>query len=128
MEPRLKERARVITTAWGRPYLEELLQYALPALLAPVNLPVLAKAFDCELVLVTESAFFREVRETVVFQEIERICKIHLVPLDDLVMTRHHYGLTLTYAYRRGFEDLGPAATNCFLIFLNSDFILADGC
>src|SRR5262249_3779656 len=37
------------------------------------------------------------------------------------------YGMTLTYALHRGFSDLGPAMTEHWQIFLNADFILADG-
>jgi Macrocin-O-methyltransferase (TylF) len=35
--------------------------------------------------------------------------------------------MTLTYALHRGFSDLGPEMTECWHIFLNADFILADG-
>ena len=35
--------------------------------------------------------------------------------------------MTLTYALHRGFSDLGPAMTEHWQIFLNADFILADG-
>ena len=37
------------------------------------------------------------------------------------------YGITLTFALVRGFADLGPAMTNTHLVFLNADFIIADG-
>lgn len=124
----MKQRARIITPVWGRGCLEELLYFSLPALLAPGNLPILAQSFECEFVLVTESGFFEEIRQLPVFQQIQDICETRLVSLDDLVMTRYHYGLTLTYAYCRGFEDLGQSAADYFLIFFNSDFILADGC
>jgi len=94
---------------------------------APGNLPTLAQSFECELVLVTETAFFERVRHTSIFRQIEKICKARLVSLDDLVMTRLHYGMALTYAYMRGFQDLGDRVTEHYLIFLNSDFVLADG-
>src|SRR5258708_28075805 len=35
--------------------------------------------------------------------------------------------MALTYAARRGFSDLGQSATHTWLLFLNSDFILAEG-
>jgi len=35
--------------------------------------------------------------------------------------------MTLTYALHRGFSDLGPAMTEHWQIFLNADFILANG-
>jgi hypothetical protein len=48
------------------------------------------------------------------------------VAIDDLLSPG--YGLTLTYAFHRGFADLGADMTERFLVFLNADFVLADGC
>src|SRR5438552_19088410 len=76
---KLKQPARIITTAWGKSYLDELLSVALPALIAPGNLPALAQLFECEFVLVTETAFFESVRNASIFQQIEKICKARLV-------------------------------------------------
>ena len=42
-------------------------------------------------------------------------------------MSKDKYGMTLTYALHRAFSDLGPAMTEHWQIFLNADFILADG-
>ena len=53
----MKPRARVITMAWGRPYFETLRSVALPAILAPGNLPALTSMLDCELVVVTEQGY-----------------------------------------------------------------------
>src|SRR5262249_10310530 len=38
-----------------------------------------------------------------------------------------YYGLTITWSLFRGFTDLGQAMTDTWLLFLNCDFILADG-
>jgi hypothetical protein len=48
--------------------------------------------------------------------------------LDDLITVKDKYGMALTHALHRGFSDLGPAMTDSCQIFLNADFILADGC
>src|SRR5439155_1123725 len=47
--------------------------------------------------------------------------------MDDLLTHPGYYGLTITWTLFRGFTDLGPAMTDTWLLFLNSDFILADG-
>ena len=122
-----KLRARIVLPVWGRNYLDEMINFSLPSALAPGNLPELANLIDCEFAIVTESTLFSRIRRSHAYQEIRKICPTHLVPLDDLVATRHHYGMTLTFAYCRGFEDLGAAMTDTYLIFLNSDFILANG-
>src|SRR5262249_12049084 len=50
-----------------------------------------------------------------------------LARLDDLIVSKDKYGMTLTYALHRAFRDLGPAMTEHWQIFLNADFILANG-
>jgi hypothetical protein len=123
----VKPRARIITMAWGRPYLETLRSLALPAVLAPGNLPSLAAVLECELVIVTEQGFFDELRASPVLHRLEEHCPVRLVAMDDLVVSAGRYGMALTFALHRGFADLGEAMTDHYLVFFNADFILADG-
>jgi hypothetical protein len=120
-----REPARVITMAWGDRYVGDLLEIAIPALLAPGNLPALAEIFDCELVIVTESRFFDRLERSAAIAALLRFADLRLVPIDDLLSP--WYGITLTYALVRGFADLGTAMTGTHLIFLNADFVVADG-
>jgi len=113
--------------AWGRPYADTLVSLALPAILAPGNLPSLAAMMDCDLVIVTEQAFFAEIRDSVAFRRVQQCCPVRLFPIDDLIVAKGRYGMTLTFAFHRGFADLGEAMTDHHLIFFNADFILADG-
>lgn len=123
LEPR--EPARVITMAWGERYVGDLLEITIPALLAPGNLPAFAGEFDCEFVIVTETQFFDRFARSVSIQKLLLFSDVRLVPVDDLLSP--WYGITLTYALVRGFADLGTAMTETHLIFLNADFIVADG-
>ena len=123
--PPLKQ-ARLVAVAWGEPYLAELLDIALPAVLAPGNLPALAEELPCEFALVTEQRLFDRVRKHPVYERMQRHCKVKLLPVDDLIVAPL-YGLALTYALYRGFEDLGETVTETALLFINSDWILADG-
>jgi hypothetical protein len=111
--------------AWGDRYIEDLLLITLPALLAPGNLPTLVTHFDCEFVLVTETRLFERITCAPVVQRLLQHCDVRLVPIDDLLSP--WYGITLTYALVRAFADLGPAMVDTHLIFLNADFIVADG-
>ncbi|MGE5537991.1 MAG: hypothetical protein ACM30I_05205 [Gemmatimonas sp.] len=119
---------RLITMAWGSHYIDELANFALPALLAPGNLPCLAEQFRCEMVIVTEEAYFDALRKRPVIQAIERYCSVEFRSLDEFITSPDAYGMALTYALFRGFEDLGPAMCDTQLIFFNTDFIMADGC
>jgi hypothetical protein len=122
-----KQPVRLITVAWGERYIEELFSLTLPALLAPNNLPALAENFACELVIVTPEGSFDRLRQHPVYFQLRRYCIVEFRPIDDLVNQPDAYGMTLTYALFRGFEELGPAMLDRQLIFFNADFILADG-
>ena len=119
--------ARLVTYAWGEEYLDKLLTFTLGSVLAPGNLPRLAAEFDCSVVIVTEARFFDYVRQHPTGRRIESICPLRLLPLDDIVGQPWQYGISLAYALFRGFAELGPAMTDTYLLFLNADFILADG-
>src|SRR5438445_3025879 len=118
---------RIITYAWGEKYVDTLLTLTLPALLAPGNLPYVASEVPCELVILTERRFFSKFDNHPTIARIRRVCPIRFVRLDDLIVSKDRYGMTLTYALHRAFSDLGPAMTEHWQIFLNADFILADG-
>jgi hypothetical protein len=119
--------ARVITYAWGEKYVDTLLSLTMPALLAPGNLPYVASEVPCELVILTQKRFFSKFNCHPTIARARNICPVRFIKLDDLIVTKDKYGMTLTYALHRGFSDLGPAMTEHWQIFLNADFILADG-
>jgi hypothetical protein len=118
---------RIIGFAWGDGYVDELLDLALPALLAPGNLPAVAAQVPCELVLVSEERLFAKIADHPAVREVQKLCPVRLVGLDDLITRSDKYGMALTYALHRAFVDLGPAMTDAWLIFFNADFIIADG-
>lgn len=120
-----RERARIITIAWGDRYVSELLELTIPALLAPGNLPAFSRHFDCEYCIVTETRLFDRITTDPAIGDLAAFGDIRLIPIDDLLSP--HYGVTLTYALVRGFADLGPAMTETHLVFFNADFIIADG-
>ena len=120
--------ARLIIPLWGSVYAEKLVSMTLPALLAPGNLPSLATLFDVEVVLVTENKLFDYIRQARSFQRLSAICQVKFASLDDLMPCEPgEYGVVLTAALFRGFVDLGAKVTETFLLFLNADFIIADG-
>jgi hypothetical protein len=118
---------RMITCAWGEKHIAELLSITLPALLAPGNLPYVASVVPCEVVILTEQRLFSRVLSDITVRKIRELCSLRLVEIDDLMPAPDHYGMTITYALHRGFSDLGHSATDTWLLFLNADFILADG-
>jgi hypothetical protein len=118
---------RIITYAWGEKYIGELLSLTLPALLAPGNLPYVASTVPCEVVILTEEGAFPRLFGDPTVGKIQALCPVRLVGLDDLIPAPDKYGMALTYVLHRGFSDLGPSVTDTWLLFLNADFIIADG-
>jgi len=119
--------ARLITYAWGKEYVDKLLTFTLGSVLAPGNLPTLAGEFDATVVILTEKRFFGYVENHPTSKRIASICPLRLLPLDDIIGQPWQYGISLAYALFRGFAELGPAMTDTYLLFLNADFVLADG-
>jgi hypothetical protein len=118
---------RLVTYAWGQQYIDKLLEYTLASVLAPNNLAALAEEFDCSVVIVTEKDFFDYIESHPIIKRIETICPVRPLPLDDLIGEPWQYGISLAYALFRGFAELGPAMTETYILFLNADFVLADG-
>src|SRR5260370_41866228 len=90
-----QQKVRLVAFAWGRHYIDDLLDFALSAALAPGNLPALAAVFDCTAVIVTEHKLFDYVRAHPTTRKLEQICPVKLVPLDDLVSDPWQYGITV---------------------------------
>ena len=120
-------RLRLITMAWGEAYIKELFDITLAAALAPGNLPALAPLFDCDMVILTEESWFDRLRQHPAFVRIGEHFPVHLRPIDEFITRPDAYGMALTYALFRGFEEFGDEMVNVQLVFLNSDFVLADG-
>ena len=118
---------RIFTYAWGAKYIDELLSLTLPALLAPGNLPYVASMLECDVVILSEEGAFPKILSDPAVRRIRDLCPLRLIGLDDLIPAPDKYGMALTYVLHRGLSDLGPAMTDHWFLFLNADFILADG-
>jgi hypothetical protein len=124
----MEQNARLIIPLWGKAYADKLTSMTLPALLAPGNLPALCAMFNVEVVIVAETKLFDVIRGSRSFERLAALCPVTLTSIDDLISNLPgDYGVVLTKALYRGFLDLGDKVTETFLLFLNADFILADG-
>lgn len=120
------QKVRLINYAWGKPHLDELLHYSLASALAPNNLPCLCDHFDCSVAIITESKYFDYVRENPIARAVHSMCELKLIPIDDLLAPSWQYGMVLSHALHRGVQSMDDSPDTYFL-FLNSDFVLADG-
>jgi hypothetical protein len=118
---------RFLAYAWGDKYIDELLSVSLPAVLAPNNLPTVVKLAPTEVVLLIQQEYLDRVTGHPTILRMQRLCPVRLVGLDDLVVAKEKYGVTLTYALHRGMRAFGTNVTQTNFLFLNADFVVADG-
>jgi hypothetical protein len=121
-----KLKVRFLTAIWGTRYIEEFARVSLPSYLAAGNLPFMAAETDLEIVVMTSMGSRDEFEERGYLEKLKRLCPVRYILIDDLI-TSGNYGVTLTLAYARGIRDSGNEQTSTHFVFMNSDFVLADG-
>jgi len=122
----MRPKVKFLVAVWGEAYIDRFTALALPSFLASGNLPALAKVTDLEVIVLTSADSVPILSQKPSFLQLGRICEVRYIEIDDLI-TNGAYGVTLTLAYARGVMDSGNDMVNTYFVFMNSDFILADG-
>jgi hypothetical protein len=127
--PRPRPPARticVLLPVWGTEFIGQFLDYSLPTLLAPGNIPALAKALATRFVFLTRAADEAKFRAHPAFQHLATVTEVEFSPIDDLITSGNH-STTITLAYARAVRATGSAMRDTCFFFLVSDYIMADG-
>jgi len=123
-------KVRFLLPVWGNDYVARWCRLALPALLAPGNLPAIAKATDFEFVLLTSEIDYEYIKSQKIFDKLSSMCSVHFISIDDLLCgwggASSFYGLVLTNAYWRAIESAGDEMVDTHFIFMNADFLVAN--
>jgi len=127
-----KPKSRLIFVSCGDADAELLVDLTLPTALSSGNIPALIKRMFCDVVILTESRLFGFFKKHPTISLLRNYCEIRLVSIDDLLYPRNEVvteldKLIITFAYFRGFEDLGSEMTKHHLLFLPTGFVVADG-
>lgn len=117
---------KFLTVVWGEAYIKRFATLSMPSYLASGNIPALAKATDLEIVIMTSSRDIANFETYDIFRKLREICNIQFIEIDDLITTSI-YGVTLSLAYARAVIECGADMINTHFVFMNADFILADG-
>lgn len=118
--------AKFVTAVWGQAYIERFATLSLPSFLAPGNLPALAAATELEVVILTRKADVELFEGLAAMRRLQAVCAVRFIDIEDLVATGV-YGVTLTLAYARAVIGCGSEMLNTHFVFMNADFVLADG-
>ena len=117
---------QLLVPVWGTPFISQFLRVSLPTLLAPGNLPALAKSLPCKLVFLTSSDDAADLRDHAAVHFLRSVCDVEIRIIDDLI-TGDNYSTTITLAYARAVRAAGDAMLDTCFFFMISDYIMADG-
>lgn len=111
---------------WGRRYVDQFLEFCLPTLLAPGNLPSVTALAPCQFVLLSSAEDAPVVAAHPTWRELQRLCDAEIRLIDDLIANRNH-SATITLAFARAIRQAGDAMLDTCFVLLNSDYLFADG-
>ncbi|HEY1541097.1 MAG TPA: hypothetical protein VGG01_01705 [Xanthobacteraceae bacterium] len=116
----------VLMPVWGYRFVSQFLEFSLPTLLAPGNLPAVAAALPTRFVLLTSESEELLIRASPAWHRLEQTCTAEIRRIDDLITDGNH-SATITLAFARAVRQTGEAMLDTAFIFLVSDYLVADG-
>ena len=116
----------LLMPVWGYQFIGRFLEFCLPTLLAPNNIPAIAQAKPCRFILLSSVADEPVIRSHPAWQKLERHCACEIQSIDDLI-TQGNHTATITLAFERALRQSGDAMRDTCFIFLMSDYLVADG-
>lgn len=122
----MKPKVKFLTVVWGETYIERFCSLSLPSFLAPGNIPALAETTELEVVIMTCRDDFQTFEKNISFRHLRDVCPVRFVEIDDLIV-QGIYSITLTLAYARPIIACGDEMVHTHFVFMNADFILANG-
>lgn len=122
----VENHVHVLLAVWGEKFVADFLKFGLFSLLAPGNIPALAKAYHTKFVILTRSQDVGVFERHSAFQKLKSICEVEFIPINDLIVIGNH-STTLTFAYDRAIRQTNDAMLHTYFILLNADYIMAEG-
>src|SRR5262249_16922187 len=116
----------VLLPVWGFRFVGQFLEFGLPTLLAPGNLPALPARLSSTFLLMTSSEAVEQIKADPGWQRLAAICRVEIRLIDDLI-TESNHSATITLAFARAVRAAGEAMLDTCFMFLVSDYLVADG-
>jgi hypothetical protein len=96
------------------------LEFCLPTLVAPNNIPALARELPCGFVLLTRESDEQLILAHPAWQRLAQICAVEIQLIDDVITEANHTA-TITLAFERVLRQAGEAIRQTCYFFLMSD-------
>jgi hypothetical protein len=123
---RAAKQITLLLPVWGYQFVGRFLEFCLPTLLAPNNIPAIAQALPCRFILLSSTTDKAVIQSHPAWQALERLCRAEIQSIDDLITQANHTA-TITLAFERALRQSANALRDTCFIFLMSDYLVADG-
>jgi hypothetical protein len=116
---------QILLPVWGERYTKAFLEFCLPSLLAPRNIPALATLCPCTFVVLAPARDAQIIQKSALWSVLQRHSSVSIVPIDDLISRSSSTVLTLAYAL--AIRMAGARALETCFIPIVADYIFAEG-
>src|SRR5580704_15799440 len=116
---------KLLLPIWGYRYITQFLEFGLPTLLAPGNIPAVAASLPCEFLLMTSAADAPIVKEHPAWRKLEATCAARIELIDDLITDGNH-STTITLAFSRGMRAAGAKMPDTCFVNICADYLFSD--
>jgi hypothetical protein len=116
---------KLLLPVWGYRYINQFLEFCLPTLLAPGNIPALVAALPCEFHLMTSAADVPIIADHPAWQKLQSVCRVKIELIDDLITDGNH-STTITLAYSRAVRAAGPQMVDTCFINICADYLFSE--
>lgn len=116
----------LLLPVWGYRFVLQFLEFCLPTMLAPGNIPAVASALPTRFVVLSREGDEELIRSHPTWIALQKFCSAEVGFIDDLITEGNHTA-TITLAFARAVRQTGEAMTDTGFVFLMSDYLFADG-
>lgn len=129
MVKNMKRKYVLVVPFWGDNHFELWKKYSLPSYLCDNNIPYISKNSEFVVLICTDKKTEKIFKNSDAYTSIAKYCNIEILNISSLVRKymKISYGYVLTHSYHKAIRSYGTLAPQINFIFLNADFILADG-
>lgn len=114
-----------LTPVWGKGYSARFLQFVVPSMLSPGNLPEM-EGCDVSFTILTRAEDIEAMHASPAMERVRRFAKVNYEVIDD-ILDEQPQALRLHLIYQRGLAKEARDHQQVNFVILNSDVLFADG-
>ena len=116
----------LLVPIWGYRFVSQFLEFGLPTLLAPGNLPAVTRELPFRVVALTSEDDKPLLLAHPAWRRLQKICAADTELIDDLI-TESNHSATMTLALARAIRSYGAEMVDTCFVSWMSDYLSADG-